>query len=177
MDEARLAGLPAHAKAAARRGAEAKGLAGWRFTLHMPSLEPFMTYLADEALRRELWTASAAVGAIAPQDNAPLIGRILTLRAEKAALLSKAHFADLVLERRMAKTGAGALGFMEDMEARAKGAFVRECRELEEFKAQQTGGRWHGWRRGKSSSGRKNSGSRATVLTRKSCGPISRWIG
>ena len=135
-DAARLAGLPAHAKAAARRGAEAKGLAGWRFTLHMPSLEPFMTYLADEALRRELWTASAAVGAIAPQDNAPLIGRILTLRAEKAALLSKAHFADLVLERRMAKTGARALGFMEDMEARAKGAFVSECRELEEFKAQ-----------------------------------------
>ena len=139
-DETRLAGLPAHAKAAARRGAEAKGLAGWRFTLHMPSLEPFMTYLADEALRRELWTASAAVGAIAPQDNAPLIGRILTLRAEKAALLGKAHFADLVLERRMAKTGAGALGFMEDMETRAKGAFGRECRELEEFKAQQTGG-------------------------------------
>ena len=139
-DETRLAGLPAHAKAAARRGAEAKGLAGWRFTLHTPSLEPFMTYLADEALRRELWTASAAVGAIAPQDNAPLIGRILTLRAEKAALLGKAHFADLVLERRMAKTGAGALGFMEDMETRAKGAFVRECRELEEFKAQQTGG-------------------------------------
>ena len=139
-EEARLAGLPAHAKAAARRGAEAKGLAGWRFTLHMPSVEPFMTYLADEALRRELWTASAAIGATAPQDNAPLIGRILTLRAEKAAVLNKAHFADLVLERRMAKTGARALAFMEDMEARAKGAFTRECQELEEFKAQQTGG-------------------------------------
>ena len=139
-DEARLAGLPAHAKAAARRGAEAKGLAGWRFTLHMPSLEPFMTYLADAALRREMWTASAAVGACAPHDNAPLIGRILTLRAEKAALLGKAHFADLVLERRMAKTGARALAFIEDMEARARGAFGRECGELEAFKAQQTNG-------------------------------------
>lgn len=139
-DEARLAGLPAHAKAAARRGAEAKGLAGWRFTLHMPSLEPFMTYLVDDALRREMWMASAAVGAIAPHDNAPLIGRILTLRAEKAALLDKAHFADLVLERRMAKTGARALAFIEDMEARAQTAFARECRELEEFKAKQTGG-------------------------------------
>lgn len=139
-DEAKLAGLPAHAKAAARRGAEAKGLAGWRFTLHMPSLEPFMTYLEDGALRREMWTASAAVGATAPHDNAPLIGRILTLRAEKAALLGKAHFADLVLERRMAKTGARALAFIEDMEARAQTAFARECRELEEFKAKQTGG-------------------------------------
>lgn len=139
-DEARLAGLPAHAKAAARRGAEAKGLAGWRFTLHMPSLEPFMTYVTDEGLRREMWTASAAVGARAPHDNAPLIGRILTLRAEKAALLGKAHFADLVLERRMAKTGARALAFIEDMEARAREAFGRECGELEAFKAQQTNG-------------------------------------
>ena len=138
-DEARLAGLPEHAKSAARRGAEAKGLAGWRFTLHMPSLEPFMTYLADDALRREMWTAAAAVGGVAPHDNASLIGRILTLRAEKAALLDKAHFADLVLERRMAKSGARALAFVEDMETRAQSAFARECRELEDFKAQQTG--------------------------------------
>ncbi|HYD82955.1 MAG TPA: M3 family peptidase, partial [Opitutus sp.] len=65
-DEAKLAGLPAHAKAAARRGAEAKGLAGWRFTLHQPSQEPFMVYLEDAALRRELWSAAVAVGAAAP---------------------------------------------------------------------------------------------------------------
>ena len=138
-DEDRLAGLPAHAKAAARRSAGAKGLAGWRFTLHMPSLEPFMTYLEDEALRREMWTASVAVGATAPLDNAPLISRILTLRAEKAALLGKPHFADLVLERRMAKTGARALAFIDDMESRAQEAFARECGDLETFKAQQTG--------------------------------------
>ena len=138
-DEARLTGLPAHAKAAARRGAEGKGIAGWRFTLHMPSLEPFMTYLADDSLRREMWTAAASVGGVAPHDNTSLIGRILTLRGEKAALLDKAHFADLVLERRMAKNGSCALAFMEDMETRAQLAFVRECRELEEFKAKQMG--------------------------------------
>jgi len=138
-DEARLAGLPAHAKAAARRSAEAKQLAGWRFTLHQPSLEPFMTYLEDGALRREMWTAAAAIGANAPHDNAALIGRILTLRAEKAALLAKPHFADLVLERRMAKSGARALAFMTEMESRAREAFARECGELEQFKARQTG--------------------------------------
>jgi oligopeptidase A len=137
-DEARLAGLPAHAKAAARRNAEAKGLGGWRFTLHMPSQEPFMTYLEDDALRREMWTAAIAVGAQSPYDNTALIGRILTLRAEKAALLGKAHFADLVLERRMAKSGARALTFLEDLKALAVAPFARECRELEEFKAQQT---------------------------------------
>ncbi len=139
-DEARLAGLPAHAKAAARRSAEAKGVVGWRFTLHQPSLEPFLTYLAEDALRREMWTASAAVGARAPHDNAGLVGRVLTLRAEKAALLGKEHFADLVLERRMAKSGARALAFIDDMHDRAREPFARECRELEEFKARLGGG-------------------------------------
>ncbi|HVU25975.1 MAG TPA: M3 family metallopeptidase [Opitutus sp.] len=138
-EEARLAGLPAHAKAAARRSAEAKGAAGWRFTLHQPSQEPFMVYLEDAALRREMWSAATAVGAVAPQDNTGLIGRILTLRAEKAALVGKAHFADVVLERRMAKSGAAALVFLEDLQRRATEAFGREGRELEEFKAAQTG--------------------------------------
>jgi oligopeptidase A len=138
-DEARLAGLPAHAKAAALRSAEKKGVTGWRFTLHQPSLEPFMTYLEDDALRREMWTASVGIGAHAPHDNTPLIARILTLRAEKAALLGKGHFADIVLERRMAKNGARALAFVEDFQARCRAAFARECGELEEFKAKQTG--------------------------------------
>jgi oligopeptidase A len=138
-DERRLAGLPERAKAAARRSAEAKGLAGWRFTLHMPSLEPFMTFVEDDALRHEMWTASAAVGAQAPHDNTPLIGKILALRAEKAALLGRENFADLVLDRRMAKSGARALAFMEDLQHRAAAAFAGECRELEEFKARQLG--------------------------------------
>jgi oligopeptidase A len=138
-DEARLAGLPAHAKAAARRSAESKGLAGWRFTLHMPSQEPFMTYLDDAELRRQMWVAASQVGAQAPHDNTALITRILALRAEKAALLDKPHFADLTLERRMAGSGARALEFMNDLQVRAATAFARESRELEAFKAQETG--------------------------------------
>lgn len=142
-DEGRLAGLPDHAKAAARRSAESKGLGSaekpvWRFTLHMPSQEPFMLYLEDGALRQEMWGAATKVGAQAPHDNGPLLPRILALRSEKAALLGKAHFADLALERRMAKTGARALAFIEDLEARARTAFGREIQELEDFKAQQT---------------------------------------
>jgi len=144
-DEARVRGIPAHALAAARRSAEAKGLGAadrpaWRFTLHQPSLEPAMTYADDATLRRELWEGSVCVGAAGAHDNADLIRRILALRAEKAGLLGKGDFADLVLERRMAKSGAAALAFIEDLERRAAPAFQRECRELEEFKARQTGG-------------------------------------
>jgi oligopeptidase A len=137
-DASRLAGLPEHAKSAARRSAESKGVAGWRFTLHQPSQEPFMTYLEDAALRREMWEAAIGVGAKDPHDNTALISRILTLRGEKSALLGKAHFADLLLERRMAKSGANALSFLDDLQRRAAPAFARECRELEEFKAART---------------------------------------
>jgi len=143
-DESRLRGIPAHAQAAARRSAEAKGQGtaerpAWRFTLHQPSLEPVMTYADEAELRRELWQAAAQVGATDAHDNAGLIRRILELRAEKAAVLGKGDFADLVLERRMAKTGAAALAFIADLERRAMPAFQRECRELEEFKARRTG--------------------------------------
>jgi oligopeptidase A len=139
QDEVRLAGLPVRAKEAARRSAESKGVPGWRFTLHFPSLEPFLTYVEDAELRREMWTASAGVGARPPFDNSALIGRILELRAEKARLLGQEHFANLVLQRRMARSGQRALEFTEDFQRRCAGAFARECRELEEFKARLAG--------------------------------------
>lgn len=143
-DEARLAGLPSHARSAARRDARDKGHGTdaqpvWRFTLHQPSQEPVMIYAEDESLRREVWSAAKAVGAVAPHDNTELVQRILTLRQEEAELLGQPHFADHVLQRRMARNAAKALAFIEDMQARAAAAFTDECRELEAFKARKTG--------------------------------------
>ncbi len=143
-DEGRLAGLPAHARAAARASARSKALGSdehpvWRFTLHAPSMEPVFTYADDAGLRRQMWEAAATVGAASPYDNTALIGRILALRREKAAILGKVHFADAVLERRMAKTGERALGFIEDLRRRSAAGFAREVRELEEFRSAETG--------------------------------------
>lgn len=143
-DASRLRGLPDHAREAARQSALKKGHGtelqpAWRFTLPMPSQEPVMLYAEDEALRREVWQAAAEIGRIAPHANQDLVQKILALRQEKAALLGRPHFADLVLARRMAKSGAQALTFIEDLHRRIRPAFSRECRELEEFKARQTG--------------------------------------
>jgi oligopeptidase A len=144
-DASRLRGLPDHAREAARQSALKKGHGteaqpAWRFTLHMPSQEPVMLYAEDESLRREVWQVAAAVGRSAPHSNQELVRKIITLRQEKAALLGQQHFADLVLSRRMAKNGSNAMAFIEDLHRRIQPAFLRECRELEEFKAQQTGG-------------------------------------
>lgn len=143
-DETRLRGLPPHARESARQNALKKGQGSeatpaWRFTLHGPSQEPVMLYAEDAGLRRELWSAAVAVGSAAPHDNRALVQRILALRQEKAALLGRPHFADLVLERRMAKSGASALAFLAGLHQRVAPAFARECRELEQFKAEQTG--------------------------------------
>jgi oligopeptidase A len=142
-DPARLRGLPDHARESARQSALKKGQGTeaapvWRFTLHAPSQEPVMLYAEEAELRRQVWTAAAAIGREGPQDNRALVKRILALRQEKAALLGQPHFADLVLQRRMAKSGAQALAFVEDLHRRVSAAFQREVRELEAFKAEQT---------------------------------------
>jgi oligopeptidase A len=143
-DEARLAGLPESARAAARhsylqKNPDAGQRPGWRFTLHAPSFLPLMKHAHDDHLRRQAWEASANVGRRAPHDNTALTLRILGLRQAKAQLLGRPHFPELVLRRRMAKTGAAALRFVEEMHARAAGPFAREQAELEQFKAARTG--------------------------------------
>jgi len=143
-DEARLAGLPESARAAARQNFLQKNPSageqlGWRFTLHAPSYLPVMKYARDDSLRRQFWEAMGGVGRRAPQDNVALIPKILALRQAKARLLGRPQFADLVLHRRMAKSGAGALAFIEKLHGQVEGAFAREQRELEAFKAARTG--------------------------------------
>jgi len=143
-DEHRLAGLPPTVKATLRGEAEAKGLGSdeqpvWRITLKAPSFVPVLEYASDESLRREVWEGSITIGYGGPYDNTELIWKILDLRHEKAALLGKEHFADHVLERRMAREGEKAMQFVAELHDRTKQAFEREIVELEQFRAQQTG--------------------------------------
>ncbi len=142
-DTGRLRGLPEHAQAAARESARKKGHGDaanpvWRFTLQAPAMEPVMLYAEDAGLRRQIWEAAVAVGSQSPHRNAELVKQILALRREKATLLGQSHFADLVLARRMAGSGRRATEFITDLHQRVQGAFEREGRELEAFKAAHT---------------------------------------
>jgi len=132
-DEAKLSGLPDSAKQAARQSAKSKEKDGWRLTLQAPSYIAAMTYLDDRAIRRELWHASNTRGAAEPYDNRALLSEILRLRKEKAALLGYRDFADLVIEERMAHTGATAAQFLDDLRAKTQAAFERENASLAEF--------------------------------------------
>ena len=135
-EESQLAGLPPSARAAARQSAEAKGQAGWRFTLQQPSYVAALTYLDDRSVRETLYRAYATRASAGQFDNAALTARILELRQEKAKLLGFANFADLVLVERMAKTGAAARAFVDDLYEKTKPFFAVENEQLATFAGQ-----------------------------------------
>ena len=138
-DEARLAGLPDSAKAAARADAQARGKAGWRFSLHAPSYVPLMTYADDASLREQVWRAYDTRATAGEKDNRPLVRRILQLRGERARLLGFENFADLVLADRMAKNGAAAQAFIHDLRERTEPFYHRENEQLLAFRRKLEG--------------------------------------
>ncbi len=138
-DERQLRGLPASAVAAAKADAEAKGKPGYRFNLKAPAVVAVLTYADDPALRENIWRAHNSRAVSGAHDNRALIADILRLRREKANLLGFKDFADLVTEDRMAKTGAAARAFVDELTSKTRAAFERENRELAEFRARLEG--------------------------------------
>jgi len=143
-DPALLEGLPASATEAARERARAdadgaEDRPAWKFTLEAPSYLPVLQYAHSDGFRREVWEAASRIGADGEHGNAPLILRILGLRAEKAALLGFPDFADYATRRRMVGSGVEALGFVERLHDRICARFLEEVRELEEFRAAEAG--------------------------------------
>ncbi len=139
-DESKLAGMPQTQIDAAKASAKAKGHEGkFRISLQITSFAPVLEYADDAGLRQQVWEGSTTVGLAEPWDNTELIWQILALRQELAEILGEAHFANHVLERRMAKTGEAALDFVENLHARILARFDEETRDLERFAAEKTG--------------------------------------
>ena len=139
-DESKLAGLPDSATASAAANARAKGIEApaWRFTLHQPSMSPIMQHAHDAELRKTVWQASVAVGSEAPFDNSDLVWKIIELRKQKAEILGHKNFADLTLQRRMARNGQTALNFVESIHAKIRETFLADVQQLSEYKAAKT---------------------------------------
>jgi peptidyl-dipeptidase Dcp len=110
-----LEGLSPGEREAAAEAAGVRGLAGsWVFTLHAPSLWPFLEHARNRLLRRRLhqgYLSRCDRGNA--QDNNGLAARITALRCEKARILGFPTFADYALEGSMARTPAGAYRLLE----------------------------------------------------------------
>jgi len=145
-DAAQLAGIPEDALAAAHTAAERAGKPGWLFSLHMPSYLPVLQYADNRDLRAKMYRAyatrasefSADIGH--PEwDNAPLIQRILALRAELASMLGLGDYAQVSLVPKMADTPAQVLDFLHQLAQRAKPFAERDMQELRAFAAKELG--------------------------------------
>jgi len=101
-----LAGLPPALVMGAAEAAKAAGLEGkWVFTLHGPSLWPFLQYADNRELRRQMKTAYISRGARGTEfDNSAILSRIAALRSERSKMLGYPTHAHFALDETMAKT-------------------------------------------------------------------------
>lgn len=138
-DESEVAGLPEGVLRRAKAEAEARGHAGWRFTLQAPSYAPFMKHAASRARRRELHDAFLGVASSGDHDNSGPLREILAKRRELANLLGYRDYADYQLADRMLGTGAKAYAFERELAARTRPHFESEGREIEAFARERLG--------------------------------------
>jgi peptidyl-dipeptidase Dcp len=135
-NEADLKGLPDGAKEMARSLAKADNLDGWLFTLDFPSYLPFVTYIDNRELRKEM---AIAAGKKAFQendyDNQENVKNIVKLRHQRAQLLGYSSHAHFVLEERMAQNPEKVQSFLNDLLEKAKPAAEKEFAELTAFAA------------------------------------------
>jgi peptidyl-dipeptidase Dcp len=115
LDKSQLAGLPDSFVKASAGAAETRGQAGkYAITNTRSSMDPFLTYSEDRALREKVWKTYYSRGDNADEfDNNELIKQILTLRHERIKLLGYDNYAQWRLEDRMAKTPERAMDLME----------------------------------------------------------------
>ena len=133
-NEDAIKGLPEGAKEMARSLAKSDDLEGWMFTLDFPSYLPFVTYVENRELRKEM---AIAAGRKAFQgndyDNQENVKNIVSLRYERAKLLGYKSHSHFVLEERMAQNPEKVKSFLNDLLEKAKPAAQKEFAELTAF--------------------------------------------
>ncbi|MCG9077216.1 M3 family metallopeptidase [Laribacter hongkongensis] len=140
--EAEIDGVPADVKAMYRAAAEADGKDGYKITLQFPFYYPLMQYGTHRPLRETLYRAYVTRASEFGEEkwnNAPLIRDILKLRAEEAAMLGFANYAELSLAPKMADTPAEVTTFLRDLAVRAKPFAEKDRAELEAFAKTELG--------------------------------------
>lgn len=139
-DVGELKGLPRMTLDILADDAKSKGHDGYRLSLNPSTCGKCMQYLENEALREEIFRASLTVGRNEPFNNQKIVKQLLKLRQESATILGHKTYADGALKHRMAKNGANALKFVEDLHDRTLPFFERDIIEMEQFSADHFGG-------------------------------------
>lgn len=134
-NEEDLAGLPQSVITAAAEAAKERGHEGkWVFTLHKPSMIPFLRYSEKRDLREKIFKAYINRGNNNDElDNKAIVSRIVVLRVKRANLLGYKTHADFVLEMNMAKKPENVYNLLERLWQPALKMAKKEAKELQEM--------------------------------------------
>ncbi len=134
-DQQDLAGLPPNIVTAAADAAKEQNKEGkWIFTLHKPSLIPFLQYSAKRDLRERMFRAYINRGNNNDQlDNKSILTGIVDLRIKKARLLGYQTYADFVLEENMAQNPQNVYTLLNELWSPALTMAKKEALALQEM--------------------------------------------
>jgi len=127
-----LGGLPDSLRIAASEAAKEAGLENkWLFTLHKPSLIPFLQNSTRRDLREKMFRAYISrANRNNNHDNKDLINKIIKLRVEKSQLLGRKNYAEYALEDAMAKNPETVSDLLSQLWNAATPAAKREAADL-----------------------------------------------
>lgn len=130
-----LAGLPANVVASGVEAAKERGYAGkWVYTLHKPSLIPFLQYSEKRQLREKIFTAYVNRGNNNDKyDNKAIAAKIAALRAERAQLLGFPTHAHFILDKNMAKVPGNVYELLDKLWTPALKRAKSEVRDLQQM--------------------------------------------
>jgi peptidyl-dipeptidase Dcp len=130
-----IAGLTPNQLATAAEAAKAAGREGeYLFTLHWPSLFPFLTNAENRELREQIYkgyTLRCNLGNA--NDNNTIITEMVNLRQQRAVLLGYASHAAFVLDRNMAKTPENVIALLDRMMPPAIKRAKEEVKEMQKL--------------------------------------------
>lgn len=128
-----LDGLPASVRDAARSAASEKGLDNkYLFTLHKPSLIPFLTYSSRRDLRKQMYEAYLnRCNRNDEYDNKQLVNDMIRLRTEKAHLLGYRSYAEYVTADQMAGSPKNVYALLDEIWTPALEKAKSELAEME----------------------------------------------
>lgn len=111
-----LEGVPEHVIASYAQNAKERGKEGFIVTLEAPSYMPFMKYVKDRDLRKELYMAyNTQCTHDDGFNNIDIVRKIVNCRLQIAQLLGFPTFADYVLKNRMAENKENVFQLLNEL--------------------------------------------------------------
>ena len=129
-----LAGLPQNLIASAAEVAKERGLDGkWVFTLHNPSVMPFLQYSDRRERRERMYKGYISRGCQGGKnDSREVVKKLVKARLEKARLMGYEDYASMALDNRMAKTPEAVYELLDQVWKPALAKAKEELADIQE---------------------------------------------